>query len=156
MKGHWVAAGFAPKRHMSKPVPMCARKPEPAGYQTTTPPPMNDLPMLTESVIHGILMFYLVVSAGRIVFYWPQISAILKCPNRASSSSILSQCYFSMAFWVSTLYFCTVKPDLWAGLVAAGNAMASTFTTACIIWKRQSKHLQEKSNLCFESDQRSK
>jgi hypothetical protein len=97
---------------------------------------MNDLPMLTEKVIHGILMFYLVVSAGRIVFYWPQISAILKCPNRASSSSILSQCYFSMAFWVSTLYFCTVKPDLWAGLVAAGNAMASSVTTLCILWKR--------------------
>lgn len=91
---------------------------------------------ISESVIHGIFLIYLVVSAGRIAFYWPQISAILKCQNGASSSSALSQGYFAMAFWISTLYFCTVKPDLWAGLVAAGNALASTFTTFCILWKR--------------------
>jgi hypothetical protein len=98
------------------------------------------MPNFDQDTINALVLLYLAVSVGRVLFYIPQFLAIKRCPNRASSSSVLSSAYFSFSFWVSTFYFVWLHPDFWAALVAGGNAVGMSIITAAIVWKRQPQH----------------
>jgi hypothetical protein len=88
------------------------------------------------TVLHAIFVLYLVASTVRILFYWPTYRAIVRCQNGASSSSALSTGYFVFSFAVTTLYFSTVRVDMWAALVSAANCLALSIITLSIMWKR--------------------
>jgi hypothetical protein len=108
---------------------------------------------MNDALLHSIVVLYLIVGAGRVVFYLPQALAIIRCPNKASSSSLLSSGYFAFSFWVSTLYFSTAQPDLWAGLISAGNGIAMTVICGLIFWKRRGNKFEDtKYEILGEND----
>lgn len=96
-------------------------------------------------------LVYIIVSIGRFVFYIPQVQVIVGCKNRASSSSLVSSCYFALSHWVAAAYFAFERPDFWAATMTTGNALAMTLITIVIAWKRRKtvyrKFLQFKKQL---------
>lgn len=79
---------------------------------------------------------FLATNTGRLVAYFPQILATLRCETGARSVSVLTWSYFALAHFSALLYALFVLRDARSAWIFAGNLTVTLILVAVILWKR--------------------
>jgi hypothetical protein len=92
--------------------------------------------MTEDAYGQAIAWLFLVTNTGRLLAYFPQIFATLRCEAGARSVSVVTWSYFAAAHLSALLYALFVLRDARSALIFSGNLGVTLALVAIILWKR--------------------